>query len=54
MNKTEIQELIKDLDPTEVLRKANNDEQLTVEEVILYERLVKPNVHFYGKYVNNI
>ena len=34
----------------EVLRKAENGEGLTVEEIKLYQSIVKPVKHVYGKY----
>lgn len=34
----------------EVLRKAENGEGLTVEEIKLYQSIVKPVRHVYGKY----
>ena len=34
----------------EVLRKADAGESLTVEEVMVYERTVKPIKHVYGKF----
>ena len=34
----------------DVLRKADAGEALTVEEVMVYERTVKPVKHVYGKY----
>lgn len=34
----------------EVLRKAENGEGLTVEEIQLYQSIVKPVKHVYGKY----
>jgi len=34
----------------ELLMKANSGEDLTVEEIISYQKLVKPVVHTYGKY----
>jgi hypothetical protein len=34
----------------ELLEKAENEDELTVEEVIEYQKLVKPQVHTYGKY----
>lgn len=34
----------------EVLRKAENGEGLTVEEINLYQSIVKPIKHVYGKY----
>jgi len=38
------------MDNAEILRKAESDEDLTVEEIIVYQRLVKPVTHTYGKY----
>ena len=40
------------MDKQEVLRKAEAGEELTVEEVQVYESLVKPVHHVYGKYGN--
>jgi hypothetical protein len=34
----------------ELLEKAENENELTIEEVIEYQKLVKPVVHTYGKY----
>ena len=34
----------------ELKRKARENEGMTVSELIAYEKLVKPNVHVYGKY----
>ena len=34
----------------EILRKAERGEGLTAEEVMLYQKLVKPQKHVYGKY----
>lgn len=34
----------------EILRKAENGEGLTVEEIKLYQSIVKPVKHVYGKY----
>ena len=34
----------------ELLKKAEGNEGLTVEEIIAYQKLVKPVVHTYGKY----
>ena len=36
----------------EILRKAENGEGLTVEEIKLYQSIVKPVKHVYGKYGN--
>ena len=36
----------------EVLKKVENDEELTYEEVLIYEREAKPVKHVYGKYGN--
>ncbi len=38
------------MDREKLLRKDDNDEGLTVEEVIEYEKIVKPVHHVYGKY----
>lgn len=38
------------MDREELLRKADNDEGLTVEEIIEYRKIVKPVHHVYGKY----
>jgi len=38
------------MESAELLKKANRDEGLTVEEIIAYQKLVKPVVHTYGKY----
>lgn len=38
------------MDREALLRKANNDEGLTVEEIIEYRKIVKPVHHVYGKY----
>ena len=35
---------------TEVIRKANSGEGLTVEEIKIYNANVKPQKHVYGKY----
>jgi hypothetical protein len=34
----------------EIIRKANANEGLTVEEIKIYEKAVKPKKHVYGKY----
>jgi hypothetical protein len=34
----------------ELLKKAENETELTIEEVIEYQKLVKPVAHTYGKY----
>ena len=34
----------------ELLKKADSGEDLTVEEIVAYQRLVKPVVNTYGKY----
>ncbi len=34
----------------EILRKAEANEGMTVEEIVEYQKLVKPQVHTYGKY----
>ena len=34
----------------EIIRKANANEGLTVEEIKIYEKVVKPKKHVYGKY----
>ena len=34
----------------ELKRKARENEGMTVEEIIAYEKLVKPKVQVYGKY----
>ncbi len=36
----------------EILAKAERGEELTVEEVVVYEQNVKPKKHLYGKYGN--
>lgn len=38
------------MDREALLRKADNDEGLTVEEIIEYKKIVKPVHHVYGKY----
>ncbi len=38
------------MDKDEILRKAERGEELTIEEVMEYEKLVKPVEHKYGKY----
>jgi len=38
------------MDRKELLRKADNDEGLTVEEIIEYRKIAKPVHHVYGKY----
>ncbi|MDE7439103.1 MAG: TnpV protein [Clostridia bacterium] len=38
------------MDREALLRKADNDEGLTVEEIIEYGKIVKPVPHVYGKY----
>lgn len=38
------------MDREALLRKADNDEGLTVEEIIEYQKIVKPVPHVYGKY----
>ncbi len=38
------------MDREKLLRKVDNDEGPTVEEVIEYEKIVKPVSHVYGKY----
>ena len=38
------------MDNEEIMRKADAGEALTVEEVQVYESLVKPVKHLYGKY----
>lgn len=38
------------MNKAELLKKAETDEGLTVEEIIEYQKLVKPVVHTYGKY----
>lgn len=38
------------MDREELLRKADSDEGLTVEEIIEYRKIVKPVHHVYGKY----
>lgn len=38
------------MDREELLRKFDNDEGLTVEEIIEYRKIVKPVHHVYGKY----
>jgi len=40
------------MDKEMLLKKADSDEGLTVEEVIEYEKLVKPVKHTYGKWGN--
>lgn len=39
-----------DMKATEVIRKANSGEGLTVEEIKIYNANVKPQKHVYGKY----
>lgn len=39
-----------DMKATEVIRKANSGEGLTVEEIRIYNANVKPQKHVYGKY----
>ena len=34
----------------EIIRKADSNEGLTVEEIKIYEKAVKPQKHVYGKY----
>ena len=34
----------------EIIRKAERNEGLTVEEIKIYQQAVKPKKHFYGKY----
>ncbi len=34
----------------EILRKAEANEDMTVEEIVEYQKLVKPQKHVYGKY----
>ena len=36
----------------ELMKKVNADEGLTVEEIIEYQKIVKPQKHVYGKYGN--
>lgn len=36
----------------ELLEKAENEKELTIEEIIEYQKIVKPVVHTYGKYGN--
>ena len=36
----------------ELLKKVNSNEGLTVEEIIEYNKIVKPKTHVYGKYGN--
>lgn len=36
----------------ELLRKAESDEGMTVEEITAYRKVVKPQKHVYGKYGN--
>lgn len=38
------------MNKAEVLKKVQNNEGLTVKEVMIYQRAVKPTVHTYGKY----
>jgi hypothetical protein len=38
------------MDIAKIIEKAENGEELTVEEVVLYEQNVKPIKHTYGKY----
>ena len=38
------------MDREELLRKADSDEGLTVEEIIEYRKIAKPVHHVYGKY----
>ena len=38
------------MDREALLRKVDNDEGLTVEEIIEYQKIVKPMRHVYGKY----
>lgn len=38
------------MDREALLRKVDNDEGLTVEEIIEYRKIVKPIPHVYGKY----
>lgn len=38
------------MDRENLLRKADNDEGLTVEEIIEYRKIAKPVRHVYGKY----
>jgi len=38
------------MNEAELLKKADSNEGLTVEEIIAYQKLVKPVVHTYGKY----
>ncbi|MBD5131212.1 MAG: TnpV protein [Clostridiales bacterium] len=38
------------MDRANLLRKVDNDEGLTVEEIIEYRKIVKPVPHVYGKY----
>jgi hypothetical protein len=38
------------MDRQALLRKVDNDEGLTVEEIIEYQKIVKPVPHVYGKY----
>lgn len=39
-----------DMKATEVIRKANSGEGLTVEEIKIYNANIKPQKHVYGKY----
>ena len=41
-----------DMDRQEILRKAEAGEGLTEEEVKVYQEMVKPEKHLYGKYGN--
>jgi len=34
----------------QIVEKANRGESLTVEEVLIYQKVVKPKKHVYGKY----
>ena len=36
----------------ELMKKANANEGLTVEEIIEYQKIIKPQKHVYGKYGN--
>lgn len=38
------------MNDAEILRKAESDEGLTVDEIKRYQQLVKPQKHVYGKY----
>ena len=40
------------MDRAEILRKAEANEGLTVKEIKIYQKTVKPEKHVYGKYGN--